>query len=71
MFLFLLVDFKFENWSLKNRERPQGHEIVKSGVELVICKRGQSMIIFIGFLIKKTKGKFNGMLDPKVYLEKI
>ena len=40
-------------------------------VELVICKRGQSMIIFIGFLIKKIKGKFNGMLDPKVYLEKI
>jgi hypothetical protein len=29
MFLFLLVDFKFENWNLKNRKRPQGHEIMK------------------------------------------
>lgn len=26
-------------------------------VELVICKRGQSMIIFIGFLIKKMEKK--------------
>jgi hypothetical protein len=32
MFLFLLVDFKFENWNLKNereRERPLGHKVVK------------------------------------------
>jgi hypothetical protein len=30
MFLFLLIDFKFENEILKNkRERPQGHKIGK------------------------------------------
>ena len=30
MFLFLLVDFNFENGILKNkRERPQGHKIWK------------------------------------------
>jgi hypothetical protein len=29
MFLFLLVDFRFENGILKNRKRPQGHEIEK------------------------------------------
>jgi hypothetical protein len=41
VFLFLLVDFKFENGILKNwDERPQGHEILeKSEVELVNCKR--------------------------------
>jgi hypothetical protein len=27
--IFILVDFKFENWILKNGKRPQGHEIGK------------------------------------------
>jgi hypothetical protein len=41
------------------------------GLISYLQKNGQSMIIFIEFLIKKIKGKFNGILDPKVYLEKI
>ena len=39
LFLFLLVDFKFEKGILKNGdERPQGYEIWKCEVELAILQ---------------------------------
>jgi hypothetical protein len=54
---------------LKNRKRPQGHEIVKGGVELVICKRSQIWLFFIGIWLRKIKRKIQWDFDPKVYFE--
>ena len=45
MFLFLLVDFKFENefWRMEI-ERPQGHEIMKLRGGISYLQNGLSMI---------------------------
>ena len=71
MFLFLLVDFKFENGVWRIERGLKGMRLGNCEVELVICKRGQSLIIFIEIWLRKWKRKYNGILDPKVYLEKV
>ena len=51
-------------------ERPQGHEIRKGwGGISYYAKCGLNMIIFIEIWLRKWKRKYNGILDPKVYLE--
>jgi len=71
MFLFLLVDFKFENGFWRIERGLKGMRLGNSEVELVNCKRSQSLIIFIEVWLRKGKRKYNGILDPKVYLEKL
>ena len=57
MFLFLLVDFKFENGILKNRKRPQGHEIRKLWGWISDLQKESKFDYFHWNLIKKMEKK--------------